>query len=57
MLADNTSLFSVVSDDPQSHGTMNKNLESITKRAHYWKIPFNSNSSKQVSEMFFFKKT
>ena len=56
IFADDTSLFFIANHDKQLQSTTNKDLESIGKWAHQWKILFNFDSSKQATEMHFSRK-
>ena len=56
LFADDTSIFSVVSDINVSADQMNKDLEKISKWPCQWKMSFNPNISKQAREITFSKK-
>ena len=53
LLADNTSLFSVVHDLNTSVSEINVSLNMTDAWAHHWKMSFNPDSLKQVQEVTF----
>ena len=53
LLADDTSLFSVVQDITLSAKNLNDDLEKINKWAFQWKMSFNPDPNKQVQDFFF----
>ena len=56
MFANDTSLFSIVSDLLETANILNEALDKIRQWAEQWKIAFNRNPTKQVQEFVFFKK-
>ena len=57
LFADDTSLFSVIHDVGTSANELNNDLYQINKWAFQWKMSFNTDSSKQVQEIIFSRKT
>ena len=57
IFADDTSLFSYVSDKSTSQGELYKDLQAISNWAFQWKMQFNPNPNKQAQEVYFSKKT
>ena len=55
--ADDTSLFSHVSDKYKSQSEMNNDLQVISNWAIQWKVHFNPDTNKQAQEVYFSKKT
>ena len=53
---DDTSLFSVVNNINEFANQMNMDLENISLWAYQWKMPFNTDISKQAQEVIFSKK-
>ena len=53
MFADNTSLFSTVTDPNVTANQINKDLHNISIWAHQWKMNFNPDTSKQAQEVIF----
>ena len=51
MFADNTSLFSTVTDPNVTANQINKDLHNISTWAHQWKMNFNPDTSKQAQEV------
>ena len=56
LFADDTSLFSVISDPTISARLLNNDLEKIQQWAFQWKMSFNPDPSKQAQEIIFSKK-
>ena len=56
LFADDTSLFSVVSDPNISARSLNNDLEIIRQWAFQWKMSFNPDPSKQAHEVIFSRK-
>ena len=56
LLADDTSLFSIIHDAKTTTYELNKDLQKIAKWAHQWKMPFNPDLNKQAQEVIFSKK-
>ena len=56
LLADDTSLFSVVHDNKTSAEVLNRDLQKISEWAHKWKMSFNPHVSKQAQEVIFSRK-
>ena len=56
LFADDTSLFSVVSDPNVSARSLNNDLEIIRQWAFQWKMSFNPDPSKQAHEVIFSRK-
>ena len=54
LFADDTSLFSVVYDESVTAEKLNKDLETISKWAHQWKMQFNPDKNKQAVQVIFF---
>ena len=57
LLADDTSLFSVIHDVDTSANELNNDLYQINKWAFQWKMSFNPDPSKQAQEIIFSRKT
>ena len=57
LLADDTSLFSVIHDVDTSANELNNDLYQINKWAFQWKMSFNPDPSKQTQEIIFSRKT
>ena len=57
LLADNTSLFSVIHNVDTSANELNNDLYQINKWAFQWKMSFNPDPSKQAQEIIFSGKT
>ena len=53
LFADDTSLFSVVSDESVTAEKLKKDLETISKWAHQWKMQFNPDKNKQTVQVIF----
>ena len=51
--ADETMRFSIVSDPVISANDLNHDLDIITQWAHQWKMVFNSDPTKQATEVLF----
>ena len=56
LFADDTSLFSIVSDVNKSFDELSKDLRSIEKWAYQWKMSFNPDPKKQATEIIFSRK-
>ena len=56
LFADDTSLFSVVSDPLETANTMNEDLDKIRRWAEQWKTAFNPDPTKQAQDVVFSKK-
>ena len=56
MLADNTSLFSTVTDPNVTANQINNDLHNISTWAYQWKMNFNPDTSKQAQEVLFSRK-
>ena len=56
MFADDTSLFSHVSNKYKSQSELNNNLQ-VSSWAFQWKIQFNPDPNKQAQEVYFSKKS
>ena len=56
LYADDTSLFSIVRNKNESANIFNKDLLSISKWAHNWKMLFNSDPSKPAQKVLFSRK-
>ena len=56
LLADDTSLFSVVRDINTSAAHLNNDLRKISNWAFHWKMSFNPDPSKQAQEVIFSRK-
>ena len=54
--ADDTSLFSIVTNPILSASELNSDLKHIEKWAHQWKMSFNPDPTKQAIEMLFSRK-
>ena len=57
LFADDTSLFFVVYDELVAAEKLNKDLETISKWAHQWKMQFNPDKNKQAVEVIFSHKS
>ena len=57
LFANDTSLFSIVSDLLETANILNEDLDKIRQWAEQWKMAFNRNPTKQVQEFVFLKKT
>ena len=57
LFADNTSLSSVVYDEKVTAEKLNKDLETISKWAHQWKMQFNPDKNKQAVKVIFSHKS
>ena len=57
LFADDTSLFSVVYDESVTAEKLNKDLETISKWAHQWKMQFNPDKNKQAVRVIFSHKS
>ena len=57
IFADDTSLFSKVSDIHKSASNLNDDLEKISYWAYQWKMQFNPDPNKQANEVIFSRKT
>ena len=57
IFADDTSLFSTVSDMHKSASNLNDDLEKISYWAYQWKMQFNPEPNKQANEVTFSRKT
>ena len=56
MFADDTFLFSIISDPLETENILNKNFDKIRGWAEQWKMAFNLDPTKQAQEVVFFKK-
>ena len=56
IFADDTSLFSYISDKSTSQVELNKDLQTLSNWASQWKIQFNSDPNKQAQEIHFSKR-
>ena len=56
LFADDTSLFSKVSDIHKSASNLNGDLEKISYWAYHWKMQFNPDPNKQANEVIFSQK-
>ena len=56
MFADDTSLFSVISDSITTATALNEDLVKVKNWAHLWKMSFNPDSSKQAQQVIFSRK-
>ena len=56
IFADDTSIFSVMTDNIRDSATFNYDLNLVSKWADRWKMSFNPDSSKQAKEIVFSKK-
>ena len=54
--ADDTSLFTIVTDKNESANTLNNDLMLISKSAYDWKMLFNPDPSKPDQEVIFSRK-
>ena len=57
LCADDASLFSVVHDESVTAEKLNKDLETISKWAHQWKMQFNPDKNKQAVQVIFSQKS
>ena len=57
LFADDTSLFTIVTDKNESANTLNNDLMWISKSAYDWKMLFNPDPSKPAQEVIFSRKT
>ena len=57
IFADDTSLFSHVSDKSTSQGELNKDFQAISNWVFQRKMQFNPDPNKQTQEVYFSKKT
>ena len=57
LFADDSFLFSIVSDLLEIGNILNKDLDKIRVRAEQWKMAFNPDPTKQAQEVFFSKIT
>ena len=57
LFADDILLFSVVYNESVTAKKLNKDLETISKWAHKWKMQFNSGKDKQAIQVIFFHKS
>ena len=57
IFADDTSLFSKVSDIHKSASDLNDDLEKISYWAYQWQMQFNSDPNKPTNEVIFSRKT
>ena len=57
LLADDTSLFSIVQDITTSTVSLNNDLTKISEWAVQWKMNFNPDPSKQAHKVLFSRKT
>ena len=57
VFADDTSIFSKVSDKNSSQNILNNNLSIISEWVFQWKMQFNPDSNKQANEVYFFRKS
>ena len=57
IFADDTSLFSRVSEIHKSASNLNDDLEKISYWAYEWKMQFNPDLNKQANEVIFSRKT
>ena len=57
LFADDTLLFSVVYDESVTAEKLNKDLETISKWAHQWKMQFNPDKNKQAVQVIFSHKS
>ena len=53
LLADDSSLFTVVNGIDDTHGKIEKDLSSINTWAYQWKMIFNPDITKQAEEVIF----
>ena len=56
LFADDTSIFSIVTDINQPARLINSDLSKIEQWAFQWKMSFNPDPSKQAQEVIFSKK-
>ena len=56
LFADDTSLFTIVTDKNESANTLSNDLMLISKSAYDWKMLFNPDPSKPVQEVIFSRK-
>ena len=56
IFADDTSIFSVMTDNIRDSATLNYDLNLVSKWADRWKMSFNPDPSKQAKEIVFSKK-
>ena len=56
LFADDTSLFSTVTDPNVTANQINNDLHNISTWAYQWKMNFNSDTSKQAHEVLFSRK-
>ena len=56
LFADDTSLFSIVSDVNRSFNDLSADLSHFEKWAHQWKMSFNPDPNKQATEVVFSRK-
>ena len=56
LFANDTCLFSIVSDSLETANKLNKDLEKTGGWAEQWKMVFNPNTTKQAEGVFFQKK-
>ena len=56
LFADDTSLFSVIEDDFKTTEILQKDLTTISKWAHQWKMEFNPDPLKPAQEVIFSRK-
>ena len=54
--AGNTMLYSILRDPITSSSELNEDLETIRRWAHQWKMQFNSDPTKQATEVIFSQK-
>ena len=57
LFAADTTLFSVVYDEKVTADKLNKDLETICKRAYQWKMQFNADKDKQAVQVIFSHKS
>ena len=57
VFADDTSIFSKVSDKNSSQNILNNDLSIISEWVFQWKMQFNPDSNKQANEVYFFRKS
>ena len=53
LLADDASLFSIVTDPNVTANQINNDLHNISTWAYQWKMNFNSDTSKQAQDIIF----
>ena len=56
LFADDTSLFSIVSDPLETANILNEDLDKIRRWAEQWKMAFNPDPTIKAQEVVFFKK-